>query len=291
MKHICNVRSVDPKSLKESDFKRLQEVSQDLWAYGIWEFVQCEKCHTMHSKQDIFWHLEKERYDETVEKIMKILEIDKIYCTSCWWLTKEVYGNTHIDSIRERLLTLNSHIVIAENEKNEIVWYMDGYLDSIEWIFYREYYSHYQNIWVEFIKNKVHKILGYTPEKILWYSWVWLIEKYSNFYNIFSLMKEFYYTVESIPPYTPALTVIDQNNNFWDLFDYMWYRAIGIQKNSELSQKVSNIARNYKSELIVFEKPIHDYRNRFWKIWIKWFLKIFSKQNKKQNSIPVWEAL
>jgi hypothetical protein len=64
------IEKVDPKSLSHDDILSLAEVTQDMWADGIGEFVQCIDCGHMHSKKDIYGHLTTENYNRTVRKIM-----------------------------------------------------------------------------------------------------------------------------------------------------------------------------------------------------------------------------
>ena len=47
MKESCTIHTVNPKLLSDKDFEQIYEVSQDLWAHGIDEFVQCTHCGHM----------------------------------------------------------------------------------------------------------------------------------------------------------------------------------------------------------------------------------------------------
>ena len=67
------MEAVDPKRLTVREFEQINDVTQDMWAFGIGELVQCECCSEVFSKQDIFGHLTKELYVKTVTKIMNIL--------------------------------------------------------------------------------------------------------------------------------------------------------------------------------------------------------------------------
>lgn len=287
MKESCIVTSINPKDLREKDFESLKEVWQDLWAHSIQEFVQCKSCNKMMWKKDIFWHLKKEIYYKTVKKIMDLIKIDKIDCIYCSSETEFVYWDEYLENIKDRLINHNSHIVVAKYISWEIVWYIDWYTDSIDWIFHREYYSHYKEIWVLEIKNRVRNILWYLPNEMIWYSWVGLIEEYSNFFNIFALLREFYKTIDSINPKTPAFTELDRNNNFNHIFKIMWYESLNIHNDEILSNKITNVWENYNSELVIFRKPIEDYRKNFLDLWIKSFLKMFPECLPRKQSVEV----
>ena len=65
-----SISKVHPEALSDTDFEQLNNVTQDMWAYGIGEFVQCNSCHEMHSKHDIFGNYPKEVYEMTTARIM-----------------------------------------------------------------------------------------------------------------------------------------------------------------------------------------------------------------------------
>ena len=48
------IESVDPKKLTQQEFRSINEVTQDMWAFGIGELAQCECCGEMLSKKDVF---------------------------------------------------------------------------------------------------------------------------------------------------------------------------------------------------------------------------------------------
>lgn len=286
MKSSCTVRSIDSRDLTESQFVRLNHVSQDMWAHWIWELVQCKCCWKMMSKQDAFWHLSKEIYDEAVFDIMRLLEINSVPCKVCRWETEFVYWEWHIENIKERLLQRPSHIVIAEDEVWKIVWYMDWYTDSLDWVFSREYYSHYKDIWVEEIASRVKRILWYLPEEMLVFSWIWFIEKHSNFFNLFILMKTFFETITTtIPANTPAISELDRNNNLYRLFNIIWFLALWIADNPELSSKVANKDSTYDSEMVIHQHPIQTIKRDFC-IWVRDLLKLEKDKKPKIHTQP-----
>ncbi len=85
MEKTCelSIYPVRPDTLSSREFESINEVTQDMWAYGIGEFVQCDSCHEMHSKQAIFGHLPKDVYEMTAAKIMGLLGQEKIPCPAC----------------------------------------------------------------------------------------------------------------------------------------------------------------------------------------------------------------
>lgn len=270
------VRAVNPFELKEKDFLRLNEVTQDMWANWIWEFVQCKCCSKMMSKKDIFWHLEQPIYDKTTTEIIKILDLKEIPCINCQWETSFVYWEENLSNIKERLIERESHIVVCEKWW-EIIWYMDWYTDNLQGILNREYYSHYNSISFDEISNRVATILWDVPDKLLVFSWIWLIERESNFFNIYSILRAFFNTISNIDIKIPAISEVDKNNNMDKIFSTMWYFSLWINSSKELASKVTNIWNWYQSDLVIFPNPIERFR-RDYSMWVKSFLRKYSNQ-------------
>lgn len=94
--HEIRTEAVNPHILTVSDFTAINEVTQDMWTYGIGELAQCHTCEKILSKKDVFWNLSKDIYEKTVTKIMNILWMENIICPSCKWETKLIYGPENI---------------------------------------------------------------------------------------------------------------------------------------------------------------------------------------------------
>lgn len=273
MKKSCNIKTINPKDLTQEHFIRLNEVTQDMWANGIWEFVQCENCNKMMSKQDIFWHLEKEIYYETTSKIIKILWIKEINCVNCSWKTNFVYWDNNIDNIKSRLLqSKDSFIVLCENDAWEIIWYMDWYVESPEVIFKRELYSHYSEVWFEEINKRVIKILWHNPNEMISFSSMWLLPNYSNFFTIFAIYKAFSEVVPMDYLLTPWITELDKNNNLYFIYKNMLGKSLDIKSCGNLKKKIKNTWENYDSDIVVFNHPSKNFKEKF-SLWIREFLR------------------
>ncbi|MGE4443454.1 MAG: hypothetical protein AB7E37_00495 [Candidatus Altimarinota bacterium] len=261
MKNTCTVRAVNPRDLTQGDFEKLNEVTQDMWAHGIGELVQCKCCNKMMSKQDIFGHLEKEVYDETVKKIMGILSMSEIACISCGGDTKFIYGEDHVENIKERLLqSEESFLVVCENETGELVGYEEGYVDSLENIFKRELAYHYEVIGVDEIKKRIENIIGYNPEKLLVLSSIGILNKYSNFFTIFEILKHFAINMPDKYKGMYGISELDINNNLDFLSKHLGTISLGIYEDPELREKIVNTGDGYKSNLVLFPDVVDKYK-------------------------------
>lgn len=266
------LEKLDVSNIDNKTFDRLNIVTQEMWAHWIWEFVQCKCCDKMMSKKDIFGHLEKSVQKETVNDIMKILDISNIKCLECNWETDFVYWDKNKQNIIDRLsLSKKSHIVVARDNSWEIVWYMDWYVDDLKTIFYREYETHYRNIWVASIKQRVEEII-WNKDDIMVFSWIWFIEKYTNFFNMFMLLKYFFDSMTNIDLSTPAIAEVDLSNNIASIFRIMWYIPLWI--NSTFWDKITNKQSGYKSEMVIYKNPIFDFRTKF-SMPIRQFLRVY----------------
>lgn len=274
MKNNLNIEIVNPKELTEKDFEKINEVTQDMWAEWLWELVQCKCCNKMLSKKDVFGHLEKNIYEETVEKIMKTLNMETINCTECGEETKFIYWRENVINIKERLLqSEDSFLVLCKDEKNEIIWYEDWYVSSVDEIFKRELEYHYKNIWVWEIKSRVSNILWTTPEKMIVISSLWLISKYVNFYTAFEIMNNFYNAIPEKYEDLACIAEVDLNNNISNVTQILWWVSLWIQNDENLKGKIENTSKEYKSNLTLIPNALWRYKKLKEK-WIRHLVKL-----------------
>jgi len=164
------VELIDTKKLSINEITEIAMIEKDLWAHWIWEYVQCNNCWRVHSKNDIYWHLLDEIRLESVSKIEDILSLDSIKCKTCNSDTKFMYDIwTNIEEIKKRLFdTKISFMSILRNENNwEIHWFMDWYIDDFSTIYKNELIYHYDNIWLKNIFNIVDVFFKWELEKNL----------------------------------------------------------------------------------------------------------------------------
>lgn len=275
-----SVNVTDPMSLSMKDFERLNEVTQDMWADGLWEFIKCNDCWEIQWKQEIFWSISTEIYKNTVSEIMRILWTNEISCPFCWGKTSYIYWPENIDAIHERLTKSESLLVLCRDAIGNIVGYMDMYIDNFDVIFRRELKSHYGLIWANEIKNRVDKILWKKTTSMISFSAMWMTKEYMSMYHIFKIWNTLSSSV--IPERylsMPGITELDRNNNLSSLYEMMWSNSLWIFHDKNLNNKIINTGKAYSSDLVVFDTPIIDFKTKF-SIWIKQFLRKYHKQRK-----------
>ncbi len=259
-----SVTAVDPKSLSDDDIHSLSEVMQDMWADGIWEFVQCSECDHMHSKQDIYEHLKQEHYQCTVRAIMWDFEVDNIPCQQCSWSTRPVFGRANIEVVRDRLMnTRKAFLAVARNKRDEIVGFEDAYIGTLESIFDRELETHYRIIGIAEIRDRITRVLSYEPPELLVLSDIGLLSRYRSFQNIYHILSSVAQTMTPEYDSIPGFTEIDEGNSLHTISSILGWVSLGIRQDPRLGEHIINTGHDYQSDLIVYNWVASIYRNSF----------------------------
>lgn len=271
--------SVNTDKLSENEIIQISNVEKDMWAYWIWEYVKCNNCWSIHSKNDIYWHLENHIKTESVTTIEKILWLDSIKCKKCNNDTEFIYDEkTNIKSIKDRLFNSDkSYISIMRNFNNwDIYWFMDWYIDTFKNIYDREFKEHYANIWSDKIINRVESKIWYIPEKFLSFSSMWTFQKYVSFYNVFNLIKFFFNWIEDNKKNLLWITELDTWSNLHWFHHSMWIQKLWITDNFEDINLLSNLNSSYNTDLYIQPMVVKTYKE-WYNLWVKDFI----KKNKK----------
>lgn len=274
------IESVNPRSLSKIDLEKIVEIEQDMWAREdwLWEYMKCESCLKIHSKEDIFGHLSNDIKMQTVKKIEEIIDFDKV-CSDCNWKIKSIYDrNEYIESIRDRYFnSIESFLTVYRDDNWEIRWFFDWYIDSFEKIYEREFSYYYWDLGVNIIKNIIEeKIWNKISNNIFVFSSVWIEKNYINFMIYINLLKLLF---SSIPD--------DKNNYLWitDVKDSTniskLYKSLGsIELNLNNKIKFFNKNNKFSSDLYIHENVVLDYKKEL-SLPIRKFL------NKYKSSLKV----
>lgn len=265
-----NVTRVLPELLSNEEFNELYELTQDMWAYGIWEFIQCNKCWEIHWKKEIFWWLSKEVYENTVANIMRILNIQDIPCISCWWETHLIYWHNHVDNIKNKLLTSDFSRISLVRDKGKIIGTGLYYKTTFEKIFDYELVDHYSLTWVKLIKERIDSILWWNPQKMIAFSTIGFIEKYKNPFDFFKILQSAAETLWEIWESIPWIMELDRYNPIHKVFMSSWGVSLEIKKM--VNGQISNTSKTYDSDLIVLPDSLKSFQESFSR-WPRAFLK------------------
>lgn len=272
---------VDPRSLSYGDIAALAEVTQDMWADGIWEFVQCLECGLMHSKKDIYGHLKPELYRNTVMTIMWDFEVDNIVCQKCSGKTEFIFGRSNIEVIQDRLQrTKKAFLIVVRNQDDAVVWFEDAYIDTLSGIFHREYDSHYRDIGIPEIRRRVVRALGYNPDEFLGLSDIGLLSHYRSLPNLATILHRFAHAIDPEYDVYPWFTEVDQENVLSRISRWVGGISLWIQDDPILRERVINIWKGYKSDLTVYHHMWSTYKQYF--TWsVRWFISIIRGQSER----------
>lgn len=238
--------AIDTDKLSGSDIIQIAEVEKDMWAHWIWEYVKCNCCWKIHSKDEIFQHLASKIKKESVIELEKIFLWDTINCNECSsWNTKFLYDiEENIENIKERLFnSLSSHIVLVKKD-NDLVWIMDWYYDSIENIYKRELEYRYNRIGLNEVKMKIEEDRNIN-QHMYTFSTFWIIEKYNNLKKSFLLFKKFFETMPKEYLNFQLLVELDVWKIIHLYYNSFWIEQIGFEWNPLLQ----NRWKDYNSDL------------------------------------------
>ena len=257
------IENRDVTMLSNNSILEIAKIEKDMWAYWIWEYVKCNNCWNIYSKNDIYKNIELNIRLESVTKIEEILWWDSIKCLNCNWNTEFIYDiDNNILDIKNRLYnSKKSFISLLLNENDwEINWFLDWYIDSFENIFKREFESHYWNLWIKFTREFIEKKIWYLLENDLFsFSSMWTNEKYKNFYILFQMIQNFFSSIPDEYNNILWITELDSWKSLNAIYSSMWAQKIWIWSNNQIINKNNN----YNSDLFYHENVVLDYKKNF----------------------------
>ncbi|MDD5213608.1 MAG: hypothetical protein PHG82_04250 [Candidatus Gracilibacteria bacterium] len=255
------IESVNPKMLSQKDLEKIVEIEQDMWARedSLGEYVKCKCCNKIHSKEDIFGHLEKDIKIQTVKKIENIIDFE-IVCPDCNGQIKTIYDrNEYIESIRSRYNnTIESFLTVYRDNTGEIRGFMDGYIDNFRKIFDKELFFHFEDIG-EFGLKKYINSKGYSlTENLFTISSLGIEEEYKNFFITFDLIKYFALSVDSKYDDLSGIFEAIVGSNTYKIFISMGANRVYI--NNILNNFGLN---NNETDILIHYNLVKEYKTKF----------------------------
>jgi hypothetical protein len=257
-----------------------------MWAYGIWEYVKCNSCNKIHSKEDVFWHLSKDIYLESVTKIEKIIG-QNILCNECGSDTTFIYDvDKYMEEIRKRYNESDeSFLTVFRDENWEIRWFEDGYMDSFENIFEREFKTYYIKLYYE-IYEIIESIINIPmPKKILLCCSVWMEQKFASFFTLYNIMQNFFSWINNRFKGEQKLWLCEAVV-WWlphSLYHVAWTKRLWIPENEDLYDKINNISIDFKSDIFINIDITNNFINKM-SIPVKEYMKL---NRKKMNEVLI----
>ena len=278
------LQSEKPKLLTETDLRKIHEIEQDMWAEWIWEYVKCHNCSKIHSKKDIFWHVSKDIYKETVWRLEQILALDSIKCTDCGSDTESIWWEDYIEEIRERYGDEESFLTTYRDATWEIRGFTDAYINDFETIYKREFEYYYFIVWPDKIKGMIEKLISWKlPEKLLMHSTVWIEVRYSSLKVFLVILKKFYYYL-LINWYKDVLWIYE--SSIWTTIHWI-YHVVGTKRVwltiwNNYWNLISNTSWEIISDIFIHPNIVSSFNKKL-SISVKTFM--------KENSLKMKEVL
>ena len=268
--NAVKIESVNPHSLSESDFSKIHEITQDMWARWLWEFLECSNCSYIASKDDIFgswkYGITAEWYKKTIAFILSHMDDNhrkNIYsCPNCNCTMSPIYGNNYKDEIKSRLLDTESYLTICR-VRWEIVWYMDFFVASPEEAYERDWKRHYEGLGFSEIDKRISINLGYMPKKIICFTAMWLLEEYSNFFTIYTLLNTNFQSAPRSIYKIPWATELNKNSWLYSIYRLMWSQSLHLTDDRDWLEKLKHIKGTYNSDIVTFPSPVETFMDNF----------------------------
>lgn len=265
------IESLNPRLIWRKDLMTITEIEQDMWAREdwLWEYVRCDECWEIFSKEDIFWHLRRDLRILTVAKIEEALWWKKPNCPICHWKTLPIFDrNEYIEEIRDRYSwSVESFLTVYRDNNWAVRGFVDWYVDWFDKIYKREFNYYYWQIWEKWIAERISKNLWIDlPNFILLVSAMWMDEWSRSLNTLYQLMKNFFNYIHQTR--WDMLWMIESTlwSNTHAIYHAMWARKVWIPES-----ETNNKAR--PSDIFVQENAVSAYVN-----WLSWNYKDFFRQ-------------
>lgn len=268
------IERIETDKISKNQLFEMWKIQKDMWAYWLWEYVKCNCCNKIHSKNDIFWHLSSEIRRESVTKLEEIYLWDSIICKNCYSTnTNFLYDiDSNINSFIERYKK-KSFLILSYNQNDEIIWFCDWYVDNLINIYNQDLYSHYPNLDLKILLERIKvKLSLESIEKILFFSSLGTYEKYSSLKLAFELFKNFLKSI-NLDDEKVWFTELDKNNPLYFIYDLLWRISLEIS-----NYEVLNTNLLYDSDLCVFPRKSLDFFKENWDLTLRDFIKIIKSK-------------
>lgn len=256
---------VDPHTISEATLDRIFEIEQDMWSRWIWEYVQCKSCETIFSKLDIYGDdgplpLPSEIRSLTVMKIEEHLWISTPSCHCCWWETQHIYDkDEYLPAMRRRYWRPESFLSLAYDDTDEIIWFMDWYLATLEEIFEDELKFHYSPELLEELKRSYNM---HRDQKFLTFASIGTDDKNKSLLTTFGLLDNFFQNMDQKYNDTLALFESIIGSSTYCIFKIMWANSMDLDDDSQFTVPWSQ-NEEYPTDLLIHPQMVSDYRSSF----------------------------
>ena len=192
--------------LAEKDLQSIYEIEQDLWARFLWEYIQCDACCKIHSKQDVYKDKDFLKTglsikNNTVAEIEKIFWKKDISCSYCHETTQHIFWKEYMNEMKMQFDFQESFISIQRWVCWKVLWFATSYISDFDTIYNREFEYYYKALGKTAIKQRLEGILeADLPKEILCFSAIWNRPEWASIKNLYELFKNMFFHIEMYNP-------------------------------------------------------------------------------------------
>lgn len=267
------IETVQGDWLSFYELQQIYELEKDMWSHWLGEYLKCNNCAQIFSKEEVFSDISNSLRYKTVSQIERVLNISTPYkCICCWWENEYIFWSNYVQDISSRYEFNPSFLCVFRDTHNNIKWFIDGYISSIDTIYMREFENYYSSFWKAKIIEQIESNLSYSfPEKFLCVTALWVHQEYSSMLIIYSLMKKFF---EDVMLYDPHICGIYESvlwTNTHSIYEICWWKRINIPYN-EIAE---NTRSDFTWDIFIHENISQSFIEKFWdslKNFMKWNL-------------------
>lgn len=251
----------EPCNIWETDIEEIYAIESDMWARNewLWEYMICNNCSSIYSKQDIFKGIPKDIYSLTVSELEKKWHLSQSSCSQCFWELQHCFPKKeYLAHIRERYR--EKSLLVLMKKEEEIIWFMDWYFSDFETIFQRELSDHYESLWLETVIDSVKKQCGWIlPETFFSCSSMGTRESSMNFLNIYALLQNFFLNFPQDSETCPGISEINVGWTLDKIYTSMWAQKLTFDPKLD----IKNTSTHYSSWIFIQPKLWETYKSWF----------------------------
>lgn len=257
--------SINTNNVSAATLEKIFEIEQDMWSRGIWEYVKCNDCGKNFSKSEIYNDtyikrgISKSLLTQTVMQIEEYLgELPVSPC--CKTDTEHIYNRVeYMWEIEKRYSSDESFLTIARNREEEIVWFIDWYIATLEEIFTNEFRFHFSHDLLELICQQYEV---YRETKMLTVSSIGTDDQNKSLLVTLSLLKYFFENLDE--KYDDISGIVESIiwSSTYCIFSLMRAKKLWLQRKTEYFRD-GKINENFKTDILFQPSVVWQYKRKF----------------------------
>ncbi len=252
---------VDPQSLTTKDLHQIFELEQDMWSRDewLWEYLSCNDCNKIYSKQDIYNKSTFRDYVLTVAEIEKKHGKVLPKCSECDGEMQHVLAREEwIEEITERYAQ-QSHLIVMKSWE-DLIWFMDGYIGSYDRIYEQEFSQHYGKIWKNNIAQLIENTIEWNmPDEMFSCCSMWTREGNMNLIQIYRLLQWFFVNFPALYDQILGISEVRSGGSLDKMYSKLWSQDIGVK---EYENQIT-CSETYDSRIFVQKSLWSTYKKAF----------------------------